>query len=184
MVIFHGELLNHQMVCLVRCVDNTQFEARASSGIGRTSDDTRGLAFSFLPLSNAENQNLFSYGMSQMSVQIILYIHYTFIIHSLYIHYTFIIHSNYTFIIHSLYIHWTLIHFHFSCSECFFFVESWHLHEQHDQLSAGGGVPGMPWYRNSFRRSHRGWPVVGLPKMVMSGQLWRNSGHLLIYMLI
>ena len=47
MVIFPGELLNHQM-CLIRCVDNTQFEARASSGIGRTSDDTWGLAFSFL----------------------------------------------------------------------------------------------------------------------------------------
>lgn len=25
---------------------------------------------------------------------------------------------------------------------------------------SGGGLPGMPWYRNSFRRSHRGWPWV------------------------
>lgn len=89
--------------------------------------------------------------MSQMSVQIILYIHYTFIGHL------------FIFTFHVLSV---------------FFVESVDLHDQHDQLSAGGGVPGMPWYRNSFRRSHRGWRVVGLAKMVMSGQLWR---FMLIY---
>jgi hypothetical protein len=148
MVIFHGELLNHQMVDVLT-IPNLRRVLRAALAERATTPEVWPFLFSLY-----QTQRIRTYSV-MVWVKWVFKSSYTFIIHSL---------DTYSF---SLFMFWV-----------FFFVESVDLHDQHDQLSAGGGVPGMPWYRNSFRRSHRGWRVVGLAKMVMSGQLWR---FMLIY---